>query len=349
MKHLTAPRPFDSRLRDGNQPYLRANAHAADTPPCREVGFILLEHFSMMAFTGAVDALVTANLLSTAPLYRASTFALTGPSVLSDLGIAISVDARLTDLETHKLDLLIVCGGYRSATAPSRPLLDALRGAARRTPRLGGLWNGCYALAQAGLLDGYACTVHPESRAGLVEAHPAVHVLPLPYVIDRDRLSCAGAHSALGMMLALIRAQHGDEVARGVEAILTCDRSRDLPDRPLSTFANDPALPAALRIALELMERNLEEPLDLIELARHAQVSRRQLDRLFQQHIHATPARYYLELRITHARRLLLHTSEPVTRIAIACGFRSGAHFSRCYREFFSQTPLQTRQSRPGT
>lgn len=348
MKHLPASRPFDSRLRDSNQPYLRAGVPAPDAPPCREVGFILLEHFSMMAFTGAVDALVTANLLSTAPLYRVSTFSLAGPSVLSDLGIAISVDATLTDLETHKLDLLIVCGGYRCAMAPSRPLLDALRAAARRTPRLGGLWNGCYALAQAGLLDGHACTVHPESRAGLVEAHPAVRVLPLPYVIDRDRLSCAGANSALGMMLALIRVQHGDEIARGVEAILTCDRGHDLPERPLSTFANDPALPDVLRTVLELMERNLEEPLAVDELARHAQLSRRQLDRLFQHHIRATPARYYLELRITHARRLLLHTAEPVTRIAIACGFRSGAHFSRCYREFFSHTPLQTRQGRKG-
>lgn len=346
MNGAPAHRPFDSRLRDDNQAYLRSGVSVpgAHSAPGR-VGFILLEHFSMMAFTGAVDALVTANLLTPTPLYQVSTFSPVGTSVLSDLGIAIATDATLAGLEAHRLDLLIVCGGFRCALAPSRPLQDALRTAARRVTTLGSLWNGCYALAQAGLLERYTCTVHPESRAGLAEAHPAVHVLPLPYVIDRDRVSCAGASSALAMMLALIRGQHGDDIARGVEAILTCDRG-DLPERPLSTFANDPALPTALRTALELMERNLEEPLAVDELARHAQLSRRQLDRLFQHHIRATPARYYLELRITHARRLLLHTSEPVTRIAIACGFRGGAHFSRCYREFFSQTPSQARQSR---
>lgn len=342
------PRSFDSRLRHSNQAYLLALQPDSQHPPIsRRIAFVLLEHFSMMAFTGAVDAIVTANLLSRNPLYRFETYSLEGASVRSDLAINITVDGAFHDLDARDLDMLIVCGGYRSNLNPPRPVLDKLRAVARRPLTLGSLWNGSYLLARAGLLDGYACTVHPESRAGLEEACPKVKLLPTPFVIDRDRISSAGANSALGMMLAVIRHQHGDEVVRGIEEILACDRApEDMPDRPMPVLAGDPALPDPLRAVVMLMESNVEEPLSIDELARHARVSRRQIDRLFQRYMKATPSRYYLELRITRARRLLLQTTEPITTIAIACGFTGAPHFSRCYRDFFGQSPSQARQSR---
>lgn len=341
-------RSFDSRLRHSNQAYLGGtDPRSVHAPIGRRVGFALLEHFSLMAFTGALDAIVTANLLSRDPLYRFQTFGIeTGP-VRSDLGINISVDGLLADVAANDLDILIVCGGYRSNLKPQRPTLDKLRELARHQVVLGGLWNGSYLLAHAGLLDGYSCTVHPESRAGLVEAYPQVQVLPQPFVIDRNRISCAGANSALGMMLAVIHHHHGDEVVHGIEDILACDRAKDdLPGTPMPTLANNPALPAPLRLVLDLMENNIEEPLGIGDLAQHAQLSQRQLDRMFQRHIKATPARYYLELRITRARRLLLQTSQPITEIAIACGFTGTPHFSRCYRDFFGVTPTEARKER---
>ncbi|MBD5804002.1 HTH-type transcriptional regulator CdhR [Azoarcus sp. Aa7] len=341
-------RLFGSPLRHSNQAFLQKPAgDDVHAPISRQVVFVLLEHFSMMAFTGALDAIVTANLLSRDPLYRFRTLALDAASVRSDLGIQVSADGLLADLDPHGLDMLIVCGGYRSRLQPPRAVLDKLREAARQPLILGSLWNGSYLLAQAGLLDGYACTVHPESRAGLEESHPRVQIQSQPYVIDRNRISCAGANSALGMMLAVIRHHHGDDVVQGIEDILACDRGKDdLRSTAMPALAHSPALPAPLRLVLELMENNIEEPLCIEDLARHAEISARQLDRLFKRHIHASPARYYLELRITRARRLLLQTCDPITSIAVACGFTGAPHFSRCYREFFGQSPSQARRNR---
>lgn len=340
-------RPFNSRLRHSNQAYLQARPSDSEHPPIsRRIAFVLLEHFSMMAFTGAVDAIVTANLLSRTPLYRFQSIGLAGGSVLSDLGISISTDGAFQTLDTENLDILIVCGGYRSNLSPQQDVLKHLRAVARHGATLGALWNGSNVLAQAGLLDGYACTTHPESRAGLAENCPRVKLLPIPVVIDRDRISSAGANSALGMMLAVIRHQHGDDVVRGIEEILACDRSPDeVPDRPMPVIEGSAALPDALRTILKLMESNIEEPLEIDDLARFAQVSRRQIDRLFQCHMKTTPSRYYLELRITRARRLLLQTNAPITTVAIACGFTSAPHFSRCYRDFFGISPSKGRSA----
>lgn len=343
----TGSRPFNSNLRHSNQAYLRARQSDSDHPPIsRRIAFVLLEHFSMMAFTGAVDAIVTANLLSRNPLYRFQAVSLEGSAVLSDLGISIAADADLNSLDATDLDILIVCGGYRSDLSPPRAVLERLKAIARKGATMGSLWNGSCVLAKAGLLDGYACTVHPESRAGLEESCPRVKLLPTPFVIDRDRISSAGANSALGMMLAVIRHQHGDDVVHGIEDILACDRGpEDIPDRPMPVLEGSAALPDALRAILKLMESNIEEPLSIDDLAHYAQVSRRQIDRLFQRYMKSTPSRYYLELRITRARRLLLQTNAPITSIAIACGFTGAPHFSRCYRDFFGVSPSKARST----
>jgi transcriptional regulator GlxA family with amidase domain len=56
-----------------------------------------------------------------------------------------------------------------------------------------------------------------------------------------------------------------------------------------------------------------------------------------------SPARYYLEVRLDRARHLLAQSTIPVVDVAIACGFISASHFSKCYREMYGKSPLQER------
>ena len=190
------------------------------------------------------------------PLYRFATYGLEGSTVRSDLDINISADSELQALDAKEVDILIVCGGYRSALESRRPVSEKLRKVARNGAMLGSLWNGSYLLVHAGLLDGYGCTVHPDSRDGLEEAYPQVRLLPTPFVIDRDRIFSAGANSALSMMLAVLSHHHGDEVVRSVEEILPCDRPLDdTADHPMRGLGDDPTLPEALRTVLTLMCR----------------------------------------------------------------------------------------------
>ena len=97
---------------------------------------------------------------------------------------------------------------------------------------------------------------------------------------------------------------------------------------------------------IELMEANLSEPLSLIEIAEHADLSRRQIERLFRLEMGRSPARYYLEIRLDRARHLLLQSNMPVVEVAVACGFVSASHFSKCYREVHGRSPQQERAER---
>ncbi|MCY4500713.1 MAG: helix-turn-helix domain-containing protein [Alphaproteobacteria bacterium] len=94
------------------------------------------------------------------------------------------------------------------------------------------------------------------------------------------------------------------------------------------------------------MAEHREDRLSLVEIARAANVSPRQLERLFRRYLDSTPARWYLRMRLTRARQLLIETQMPVTWIAVACGFGSTSHFSKNYRQFFGVCPREERRQR---
>lgn len=298
------------------------------------VGFLLLENFSLPAFTQALDTIVTANLLQ-AELFAVTNFSHTGEEVLSDLGLVIRPDATLSHAALEGLDLLVVCGGYRTPLHADPALLHLLKDAARQGIPLGGLWNGAWFLGSAGLLDGYRCAIHPEHRSALVEAAKRAEVTSETYVIDRDRLTASSASGAPTMILEWIKQLHTRALVDGIEDILAFEASRYRRISPKSLLKiSDPT-----REVVQLMEANLEEPLELDQMASYVGRSRRQVERLFREQLGTTPQRYYLELRITEARRLLQHTKLAVVDVGLACGFVTGSHFSRCYSAYYGYRP----------
>ncbi|OHW39932.1 AraC family transcriptional regulator [Pseudomonas sp. 06C 126] len=297
-------------------------------------GFVLLEHFSLPAFTQALDTLITANLLRPG-LFTSRTFGLDEQEVISDLGLVIRPDARLDHSALADLDLLVICGGYRTQLKASESFIELLKAAAQQGVILAGLWNGAWFLGKAGVLDGYRCAIHPEHRPALTEIAKATQVSSEPYVIDRDRLSASSPSGAFHMALDWIKSLHDKALVEGIEDILAFEESRYRRIKP----AENICVSAPLREVVRLMDANLEEPLALEQLAVYAGRSRRQLERLFREQLGTTPQRYYMELRITEARRLLQHTELSQVDVLVACGFVSPSHFSKCYSAYFGYRP----------
>jgi len=94
------------------------------------------------------------------------------------------------------------------------------------------------------------------------------------------------------------------------------------------------------------MEQNIEEPISPATLARDVAMSTRQLERLFRRYLNRSPKRYYMELRLQKARNLLMQTDMSVINVALACGFASPSHFSKCYRAHYDTTPYRERGAR---
>ncbi|GLU39841.1 AraC family transcriptional regulator [Pseudomonas sp. UME83] len=299
----------------------------------RRVGFVLLEHFSLPAFTQALDTLVTANLIREGA-FSTHTFSLDGEPVTSDLGLVICPSAALESRHLD-LDLLVVCGGLRTPLRELPSLNRLLQLADDRGVDLAGLWNGAWFLGKAGLLDCHKCAVHPENRAALAEVARNSVVTAESYIVDGNRLTAGSPAGAFNMVLEWINRLYGRELVDGVVDILAFEESRYRRTRP----ALHEKMSQPLRDVLNLMSANIEEPLSTDQLSQCVGRSKRQLERLFQEQLGTSPVRYYLELRITESRRLLQHSDLSLVEAALACGFVSPSHFSKCYTSFFGYPP----------
>ncbi len=310
-------------------------------------GFLLLPRFSLLGLAGALDALDAANqhLGGSAPTHASVLLSLDGRPVVAGNGLLIPVHQALTP--ALLLDALHVLSDtpLPEASAHAAPLHAWLREQAAAGLLLGGMGTGAAVLAHAGVLAGYRATLQHEHVPQLSEAHADVVFSTNLYEIDRGRLSCAAGTASLDLMLAWLTQRHGDKLGAALLAHFGLERLRARDERQRMP-ARAPGGNAKLAEAVALMEANLGEPLPTDDIARLVGVSRRQLERLFKQHMDALPSRWYAELRLARARRLLQQTSQSILQVGLACGFSSGSHFSNAYRAHYGHTPRDERRPR---
>lgn len=309
-------------------------------------GFLLLDDFTLISMSSAIEALRMANRLSNTDTYRWVTMSIDGQPVTASDGVSVNVDCATHDHDVLTgLDAVIVCGGRRIAEHVSDDHLAWLKLCAQKRLGLGSTCTGSYALARAGVLDGYQCSVHWEMLSSLTEAFPAITVSRSIYTIDRDRYTSSGGTAPIDMMLNFVRRQCGADISAGVAEQFVYERIRDpreLQRVPLRHFLGKQS--AKLIVAVELMEANIREPIGQLELASYVDLSRRQLQRLFQKHLLCTPSRYYLQLRLQRARELLHQTDLSLVEISAETGFVSNSHFSKSYKELFGHAPSTERR-----
>lgn len=311
-------------------------------PPWRFV-FLTLPNYSLIAVSSAVEALRMANRVTKQNVYAWTIASLDGSAQTASNGLAMSpseaIDGRAT------ADIVFVCGGVDVERAVTTELSVTLRQLAQRGIALGSLCTGGYALAKAGLLDKYKAVIHWENMSALREQFPRVVFSEQLFAIDRDRYTCSGGIAPLDLMLNIIKDQLGQSIASMISEQFILDRIRNDQDRqhvPLQARVG--LFHENLIEAAALMEANIEEPLSLDDIAALVGVSRRQIERLFKRYVGEVPTKYYLDMRLRRARTLLLQTAMSVMDIAVACGFQSPPHFSKCYRQLFGHTPSAERQ-----
>ncbi|TAL99789.1 MAG: helix-turn-helix domain-containing protein [Paraburkholderia sp.] len=173
------------------------------------------------------------------------------------------------------------------------------------------------------------------------------HVIVSPSIIEHcgKWTTCCGGASTLDLGLQLVRDILGTKAASELLGVLTKDRIREPHERQRADtrFHFGEAAPKLCE-AIALMEANIEEPLQTEEIAQLLDMSRRQLERLFRQHLDTVPSRYYLDLRLQRAQQMLRQTDHSILQIGLMCGFSSAAHFSTTYRTVFGIAPREERQ-----
>jgi transcriptional regulator GlxA family with amidase domain len=326
----------------------RAISATITTAPAGEAevvryGFLLLPEFPIYALIPAIEALRIANQNRGRKLYSWHFFSPDGRPVRAGNGMAVPVEAAMADIAWFPT--LFICAGNHPMQYGTKRVLSWLRRLARHGAVLGAIDTGAFALAAAGLLEGYKATLHWEALAMFRDRYPEIAVSEQLYVIDRDRVTCAGGNAALDLMLHLIARRHGPALAQIVANGFVAQRIRrdSEPQRVSAQHVAGDGRGPLTRILHE-MEDNLEAPLSARELARRAGISPRALGRILRDRVGESPMRYYRKLRLQAARNALFYSDLPIQGIATSCGFASPEVFSRCFRAHFGVSPRAFRQ-----
>jgi transcriptional regulator GlxA family with amidase domain len=310
----------------------------------RRFVFVLMENFTMLCFAAAIESLRIANRTAGRKIYNWTIIGEGGGDAYCSNGCAFRLESDLTELERD--DTIMLCGGIDVQKATTKRTLNWLRREARRGVAVAGLCTAGYTMAKAGLLDGRKATIHWENQDSFAEEFEEVTLTKSVFVVDGNRITTAGGTASIDLMIKIIADDHGEDLANAVADILIYSAIRtDQDTQRLSIPTRIGVRHPKLSRVIQMMETNIEEPISPATLAKDVGMSTRQLERLFRRYLSRSPKRYYMELRLQKARNLLMQTDMTVINVALACGFASPSHFSKCYRSHYDTTPYRERGS----
>lgn len=314
--------------------------------PKLRVGCVLTPRFTATAFSGFVDTLRLAADEGdrSRPLECTwSVLGKIGEPITSSCGVAVQPWENLD--EPERFDYIVVVGGllHGGQKVPAR-LNKFLQKAVDKNIPLAGLCTGSFVLARFGFLDGYATCVSWFHREDFQAEFPQLKVVSNRlYIIDRDRLTCAGGTSVVHLAARLVARHCGEAQSEKSLRIMMEDHplpgSAPQPEQVITRAARDPAV----KHAMLLIEQNLSGSNSLQTLSDVTEISSRQLQRRFVADIGITAKDYRSRLRLSRAKWLIQNTDMPLTEIAFECGFADGAHLSRSFSLSFGTPPSRLR------
>ena len=330
------------QMTDQQRYVAKGSAHVtlSGKPEGIDVAFVLLPKFTMLAFSSAIEPLRMANQLTQQVLFRWTVLSDDGGPVACSNGVSVMVDGPWNTAKPE--GIVLVVSGVEPEGKASVALGDWLRGLWRRGRMVGGLCTGAYALAQAGILKGRRFTMHWDNTTAFSENFPDLEPSRQVFSIDDRVMTCAGGVAAADLMLKLISDRFGAELGQEVMNMCLLTQRRDEADSQTASLAtrlgtrHDKLLQAAA-----YLEARIEEELDLDGCAAHLNLSRRQIERLFNRYLGLTPVRYMNDLRLARGRALLAETDMKVTDVAVACGYASTSHFSKSFRKKYGVSPYR--------
>ncbi len=317
---------------------------AAALGEMQHCAFLLLPEFPLYGIVPAIEALRLANQNSGKKLYDWQLVSTDGKPVAAGNGMEIKVHRAIGDIPFAPL--VIVCAGNHPLQHLPKAMLNWLRRLDRHGAVLGAIDTGAFALAEAGLLKNHVITLHWEAIPMFRSRYPEIDVREQLFASDGNRLTCAGGHAALDMMLDLIHRKHGLALAQIVANGFVSAQIRDetAPQRlsPRQLGGDDKSPFARI---VRVMERHLAAPLSAEALVAKLGIDDRQLHRIVKESVGVPPMRYYLKLRLQAARNALFYSDTAIGDIALGHGFSTIEVFSRAFRTHFGQSPRAFRQS----
>ncbi|MEV8567615.1 GlxA family transcriptional regulator [Streptomyces sp. NPDC051322] len=313
------------------------------TQPSR-IAFVIFDGFQPLDLVGPYEVFQYATGLGGA--YLCEVVAPRSGGVRSNSGLLVHADRSVTDPAPDGVDTLVVAGGKGVDQARGdATLVGWIAEAAAGARRVASVCSGVFLLAAAGLLDGRRVTTHWARERQLTEEHPEIHADCAPiFIRDGHVWTSAGVTAGMDLALALVEDDLGRDVAHAVarELVLFLRRPGNQAQFSVAMAARQPASDP-VRAAVSAIHADPGARHTITDLATHAALSQRHLQRRFTAELGVPPAAYVEQVRVEAAQRSLAEGDEPVESIARRHGFATAETLRRTFHRRLGVAPSDYR------
>ncbi len=238
---------------------------------------------------------------------------------------------------------MFICCGEAKNGAFEKQLLSLFRSCRRNNVRLFSIGEEMSLLVKAGIAG--RATPHWSRLAYLREKYPDAELSETLYHLDGQISTCSGHAATLDFTVTFLVNTVGADVAGAVCRQLLIGFPRDSSQSQVKVdYHRIRNAPPHLKLAIDAMYGNIEEPLALQEIARAAGVSLRQIERLFAAHLSVSPGRYYRRIRLEVAKQMIEQTDLTLFEISAATGFGSANNLTKVFKAQFGKLPREFRK-----
>lgn len=303
----------------------------------RRIVLLAFPDVEMLDVAGPCAVFGGANKINTA--YEIVVASSAGGEVATSAGVTLGSRA-VAGMPIGDIDTLIIAGGEARALrrAMADPALARFaRSAAPRVRRLASVCSGAFLLCEWDLAVGRRVATHWRAAAELAASYPNVTVDPdALFVEDGPVWTSAGVTTGIDMSLAMVEQDLGAATAQAIARDLVLHARRPGWQSQFSAVLDAQGGPYCDLVAW--IGQNLDQPLDVEQLAARAGQSPRTFHRKFSSAVGRTPAAFVERLRLDQAR-ILLEAGEPLKAVAMTCGFGSLDRLGRAFKGSFGLLP----------
>ncbi|NKB76542.1 MAG: helix-turn-helix domain-containing protein [Gammaproteobacteria bacterium] len=329
-----------------------ATLHQAHTMTLK-ITLLILPESSMMSVASALDPMRAANRLNNQRLFDWEVVTLTNEPMMLSCGISIAPDTSIESLladkdhktKDNKKELLIIISSFNQNRYVSKSQLNLIRSLSRRHSAICAVESAAWIIARCGLLHRKAATTHWEDLEDFALAFPEIEVKCDRIVTDGTISTTGGASPTFDFMLHFIESHFSQALAIEVSSIFIYQGYQPDDFQQCTSLGALKNKEPRIARAINIMEENIEAPLSIQKIAHRINLSTRQMENLFSQSLSDSPGAYYRHLRLQTARRFVIDTNLDMYEIMLRTGFASLSAFSRAFKQHFSCSPLQLRQT----
>ncbi len=309
------------------------------------VELLVLPQSNLNQIAAVLDPMRAANRCCGIPAFEWVISTPDGLPAVTTTGIPIPADKIFTS--TQNSAPLFVIASYGIYQNDWKDLTRDLRLYANSGTTIIGIDSGAWLMAFSGLLDGHRATTHWEYLENFESRFSDVQVVDERYVIEDDGrlITVGGAGPTLDLMLHIIRDRFGSSSAHEVANMFIYDNPKTgLASQRGLTIDPPGLIDARVANSIAMMETHIEDTLTIEQIASQQMITQRQLLTLFLKETGMTTKQYYTELRLHHAKRLLIETKMNIAEIATRCGYSSSSRFGLNFARAYNKTPGQMRR-----